>query len=84
MTSLAKIEWSCRRGMKELDLYLLPFVQKNFYLLNQQQIAYLDELLKLDDLELFECFFKQQKLANPHLQALVNLIKLYRQQHVAN
>lgn len=81
---LSKITWSCRRGMKELDLYLLPFVENTFHLLDQQQIAYLEELLSLDDLVLFECLFEQKRLDNPHLQALINLIKLYRQQHVAN
>ncbi|WP_392560074.1 FAD assembly factor SdhE [Orbus mooreae] len=79
MTSLSKITWSCRRGMKELELYLLPFVENNFCLLNEQQIIYLEQLLALDDLVLFACFFEQEKLTNPHQQALVNLIKLYHQ-----
>jgi len=78
------ISWSCRRGMKELELYLLPFFDNAYQLLNDEQQANFAQLLKLDDLALFDCLFNQQKLDDPQLQALIHLIKLYRQQHVAN
>lgn len=78
-----KMSWSCRRGMKELDLYLQPFCDNMYQLLDEQQQDYFSQLLALDDLVLFDCFFKQKILSEPHLQALINLLKLYRKQHVA-
>lgn len=78
-----KISWSCRRGMKELDFYLQPFCDNMYPLLDEQQQDYFSQLLALDDLVLFDCFFKQRILSEPHLQALINLLKLYRKQHVA-
>lgn len=79
-----KITWSCHRGMKELDLLLLPFVNGAFHLLNEKQKTDFEALLTLDDLTLFDCFFNQKKLEDPFLQALINLLKLYQQQHVAH
>lgn len=82
--TISKILWSCRRGMKELDLLLLPFAESVFYILSEQQKKDFEQLLLLDDLTLFDCLFKQKKLSDPHLQSMINLLMLFRQQRVAD
>lgn len=79
-SSQAKLKWACRRGMKELDLVLIPFIEHNFHWLNQQQQTDFERLLDLDDLTLFNALFKHEKLDDPFLQALINLLKLFHQQ----
>ena len=48
-----KIKWQSRRGMRELDLMLLPFVEHDLPNMDEAAVrAYID-LLKATDLELF-------------------------------
>lgn len=75
----AKIAWSCRRGMKELDLILQPFYEQVFPILTNDQQDYFAQLLALDDLCLFACLFEQQKLSDPFLQAQINLLKQFKE-----
>ncbi|WP_392562043.1 hypothetical protein RHO12_00650 [Orbus sturtevantii] len=56
----AKISWSCRRDKKALAAYLFAFFEKVYHLLNVLQQFHFSLLLMLDDLTLFECFFKQR------------------------
>ncbi|XKM14596.1 succinate dehydrogenase assembly factor 2 [Orbaceae bacterium ac157xtp] len=80
--TFVQIEWQCRRGMKELDLYFLPFYEYVFKSLNEEQKKQFEQLLKLDDLTLFECFFENRVLADPLLQSMIDLIKSSRQSYV--
>ncbi|MCR5084448.1 MAG: succinate dehydrogenase assembly factor 2 [Succinivibrionaceae bacterium] len=53
MYNWGKIKWQSRRGMRELDLMLLPFVEHDLPGMPDPEIeAYLD-LLGASDLELF-------------------------------
>ena len=48
-----KIKWQSRRGMRELDLMLLPFVEHDLPNMDEAAVdAYID-LFKATDLELF-------------------------------
>lgn len=70
-----KIAWACRRGMRELDLILLPFYEQHFTQLSEEQRQQFERLLMLDDNVLFECFFGQRRLDCEALQLLVEQIK---------
>jgi len=48
--SLNRLKWKCRRGLLELDLVLQDYVQK---CLEERDIELLDELLDLDDNDLW-------------------------------
>ena len=44
--------WRARRGMLELDLMLVPFVEREYQRLSETEIKELEQLLSLDDVEL--------------------------------
>ncbi|MBU3826146.1 MAG: succinate dehydrogenase assembly factor 2 [Candidatus Anaerobiospirillum merdipullorum] len=48
-----RIKWQSRRGMRELDLMLLPFVEHDLPKCDEQTIAAYMDLLNASDLELF-------------------------------
>lgn len=46
---IARMRWRCRRGLLELDLVLVPFVDKHYASLSEAQKVDFDVLLDLPD-----------------------------------
>ncbi|HEA15953.1 MAG: succinate dehydrogenase assembly factor 2 [Pseudoalteromonas prydzensis] len=70
----ARIRWACRRGMLELDVLFMPFVDEAFDSLSAQQQAVLQRLLEADDPDLFAWFMGHQECKDPQLKQMVQLI----------
>ena len=71
---IKRIAWHSRRGMLELDLILMPFVEKHYSQLDKaQQQAYV-QLLACEDQDLFGWFLQHQQSQDPVLQGMVELI----------
>ena len=69
-----RIYWASRRGMLELDLVLMPFVEKRLRELSAaQQQQYID-LLASEDTELFAWFLQRERPADPALTGIVDEI----------
>ena len=51
--TIKKLQWQCRRGMLELDVVLIPFLNEHFDDLSIEQKAVFAELLKEADPDLF-------------------------------
>ena len=82
MTDLKKkILWQCRRGLWELDIILLPFVEKEFTNLNKQDQLLFQQLLKYEDIELFDIFVNK---IEPQESKFINLIHLILDEHMKN
>jgi antitoxin CptB len=76
-----KILWQCRRGLWELDIILLPFVEKEFTNLNKQDQLLFQQLLKYEDIELFDIFVNK---IEPQENQFINLIQLILDKHMKN
>lgn len=72
--SKARIRWACRRGMLELDVLFMPFVEEAFDSLSAQQQAVFQRLLEADDPDLFAWFMGHQECKDPELKQMVQLI----------
>ena len=70
----ARIRWACRRGMLELDVLFMPFVEEAFDSLSVQQQAVLQRLLEADDPDLFAWFMGHKECPDPELKQMVQLI----------
>ncbi len=53
MNDIGRLRWRCRRGMKELDLVLLRFLEQDYPGLDPRQQADFARLLALQDPELW-------------------------------
>ncbi len=72
--SKARIRWACRRGMLELDVLFMPFVEEAFDSLSAQQQAVFQRLLEADDPDLFAWFMGHQECQDLELRQMVKLI----------
>ncbi len=69
-----RIYWHSRRGMLELDLILMPFVEKHYpQLPKEDQLAYV-QLLACEDQDLFSWFLQHKKPDSPILTHIINVI----------
>jgi antitoxin CptB len=71
---LARLKWACRRGMLELDVLFLPFVEQAFDELTFAQQETFERLLTCDDPDLFAWFMGHQKCHDPDLAEIVSIV----------
>jgi antitoxin CptB len=69
-----RIYWASRRGMLELDLILLPFVEHRLRELDDVDQRRYVTLLECEDTELFAWFMRSQRPADPELTRIVDQI----------
>ena len=69
-----RLRWQCRRGMLELDLLLLPFVEKHYWALNASKQELFEQLLTYQDQDLYQILMKYKSVEDPELSFLVEAI----------
>jgi antitoxin CptB len=72
---LARLKWACRRGMLELDVLLLPFVEQAFDDLNDPQKETFERLLTSDDPDLYAWLMGHQACLDPDFAEMIHLVK---------
>ena len=70
----ARLKWACRRGMLELDVLLMPFVDEAFDSLDYEHQEIFERLLTSDDPDLFAWFMGHQQCQDPELAGMVSTI----------
>ena len=66
--------WRSRRGLLELDLLLVPFIECMYENLSSEQRKVYASLLKREDTELLEWFGRKKLAEDEPLRQLVSLI----------
>jgi len=70
----SRLKWACRRGMLELDVLFMPFVDDAFDDLSDKDKLTFERLLTCDDPELFSWFMGHESSDDPELSAMVATI----------
>ena len=70
----ARLKWACRRGMLELDVLFMPFVEEAFEDLSDEQKLVFERLLTCDDPDLFAWFMGHQVCEDTELAGMVDHI----------
>lgn len=70
----ARLKWACRRGMLELDVLFMPFVDEAYDDLTIEQQFTFERLLTCQDPELFAWFMGHQVCEDKVLNEMVNII----------
>ncbi len=70
-----RLFWGSRRGMLELDLVLMPFLENVYPTLEQADKERYWLLLEEQDQDLFAWFMRRNDPANPELQRIVGIIR---------
>lgn len=70
----ARLLWACRRGMLELDVLFMPFVNDVFEQLSDTDKLTLERLLSCEDPELFSWFMGHKECSDVELSKMINVI----------
>lgn len=71
---VSRLRWACRRGMLELDVLFMPFVEDAFEALGDEQKLIFERLLTCDDPDLYAWFMGHQKCDDQELANMISII----------
>lgn len=69
-----RLYWHSRRGMLELDVLLLPFLEEAYADLDDSDKARFRQLLECEDQDMFVWFMQRAEPDNPDLKRIVRMI----------
>jgi antitoxin CptB len=78
MSEQAKLRWRCRRGMKELDVLLLRYLEQCYDSASKEEQRIFADLLELQDPQLFGYIIGRE---TPTDAAIDNVIEKLRAFH---
>jgi len=70
-----RLRWKCRRGMLELDMVLLPFLDRHYDALTPEQKISFETLLEEQDPTLQSWFMQQVISEDKEMAAMVDYIR---------
>ena len=70
----SRLKWACRRGMLELDVLFMPFVDEAWEHLSNDNKAIFERLLVCQDPELFSWFMGHEECKDAELNSMVQFI----------
>ena len=82
MNQLAKLQWQCRRGTKELDLLLQRYLDSGYLVADDEEKALFVELLKLEDDDLVAVLIGDWDVKTEEMKALVGKIRAFAEARV--
>lgn len=77
MNQLARLQWQCRRGTKELDFLLLRYLDSGYLLADDEEKALFVELLALEDDELIGILLGELDVNAEAMKTLVQKIRTF-------
>ena len=69
-----RLYWHSRRGMLELDVLLIPFLEQAYPTLPTDDKARYRQLLECEDTDMFDWFMQRSRPEDPDLARIVDLI----------
>jgi len=71
----ARLQWQCRRGMLELDLFLRGFLAEGYAKLTDAEKETFDRLLKTPDQQLLEYLMGREQPEERDIADVVNKVR---------
>ncbi len=70
-----RLFWASRRGMLELDLVLLPFLENVYDTLPQDDKERYWDLMECEDQDMFAWFLHRQDPEDPEIKRIVDIVR---------
>lgn len=77
----SKLLWRCRRGMREMDILLLSYLENHYYLSSEQEKIYFAELLDENDPDIYAWITESSKSDIKYCKIIQTIRKLIQQKH---
>lgn len=71
---IKRLQWQCRRGIKEVEVLLLPFFTKHYPNLNPTDQQLFERLLACHDVELFEWVTGRSKPEDKEIMRIIDVV----------
>jgi antitoxin CptB len=71
----ARVHWACRRGMRELDLSIMPFFEYDYDQLSEEDKKLFVRLLECDDPDLFNWLMNHGEPQDSGLKKMITMIQ---------
>ncbi|MCP4768914.1 MAG: succinate dehydrogenase assembly factor 2 [Gammaproteobacteria bacterium] len=75
MSELSRLRWSCRRGMKELDLVMSSYLERHYVSASDSQQAQFRDLLQMPDPDLYNLLLGRGEPDDPDLAVLLQVLR---------
>lgn len=75
MSEISHLRWLCRRGMKELDLVLTGYLDKQYTDADEQSQQAFKTLLEMPDPDLFALLVGRSTAADKSIDKLIDTLK---------
>lgn len=75
MSEIPRLRWKCRRGMKELDLLLVAYLDSRYPAADATEQGAFRELLDMQDPELFAFITGRERPATEELRRVVDALR---------
>ncbi len=73
MAEIDRVRWHCRRGLLELDVVLMRFLDHHFETLSRQERIVFDRLLDYADNDLWNFITGKQMPPDPEIARIIRL-----------
>lgn len=73
-SEVRRLQWQCRRGIKEVEVLLMPFFEAYYTELSPSDQQIFECLLACQDVDLFEWFTQRSRPEDAELSRLVDAI----------
>ncbi|MBE8718069.1 FAD assembly factor SdhE [Cellvibrio polysaccharolyticus] len=70
-----RLLWASRRGMLELDLILLPFVERVYDTLSAEDKVSYEALMLCEDQDMYAWFMRREDPSDSRLQRIVDIVR---------
>ena len=71
---IRRLRWHCRRGIKEVEVLLVPFFEERYTGLSAADKLLFEKLLEQHDVDMFEWFTHRSKPEEADLAHIVSLV----------
>lgn len=72
---IKRMQWRCRRGLLELDIFLQPFIARHYATLSEAELLVFEALLDMPDNTLWDMMSGRQQTGDAAQLALLEKIK---------
>ncbi|PQA52344.1 succinate dehydrogenase assembly factor 2 [Amnimonas aquatica] len=69
-----RLRWQCRRGLKELDVLLEPFMEEHYRDLPEDEQQLFRRLLEQEDVDLLAWFMQYLRPEDPDLERMIHVV----------
>ena len=75
MSEHSRLQWLCRRGMKELDVLLTTYLEQRYEFAGSTDQHYFKSLLEWSDPDLYAILLGRERVPDPELEAFVQQLR---------